>query len=385
MLQLIKYEIQKILLNKAVLGAFVVFIIVLGGIFHIYLVNSRMHSNHEEGISRSAAVQKNNAITSKYEGDLTTQKVQDAMLDYTEERAKNPNSDYFNMYSYYTFSTFAKNSGDLFTQIYDAAQEGKVFPIKQSDIKSLDQVGFNQPENGYLQTGNFPSWSILMDALDRIFMLTALLIIFLCSTIFSSEVSGGNIGLLASTKYGRSKSTLSKLAAAMLLSIGVFLLAQLATIILFKMLFGFSGWNVSVQANLMWRLYDFPWFINLLQVFFLTRGVQIINILVIVAMTCFVSSMTKSPFSSLAISLGAFFGPELLSRIFNKGFPAKLLQLFPINNYGSVKILQLIQLKEGFLFSTAVMNLVGLLLIFLLAKAVFDLLVYWRMKHYRLS
>ncbi|EOH94504.1 ABC transporter permease subunit [Enterococcus pallens] len=385
MLQLIKYEIQKILLNKAVLGAFVVFFIVLGGIFHIYFVNSRMHSNHEGDISRSAAVQKNNAITSKYEGDLTTQKVQDAMIDYTEERAKNPNSDYFNMYSYYTFSTFAKNSGDLFTQIYDAAQEGKVFPIKQSDIKSLDQVGFNQPETGYLQTGNFPSWSILMDALDRIFMLTALLIIFLCSTIFSSEVSGGNIGLLASTKYGRSKSTLSKLAAAMLLSVGVFLLAQLATIILFQMLFGFSGWNVSVQANLMWRLYDFPWFINLLQVFFLTRGVQIINILVIVAMTCFVSSMTKSPFSSLAISLGAFFGPELLSRIFNKGFPAKLLQLFPINNYGSVKILQLIQLKEGFLFSTAVMNLVGLLLIFLLAKVVFDLLVYWRMKHYRLS
>lgn len=385
MLQLIKYEIQKILLNKAVLGAFVVFIIVLGGIFHIYLVNSRMHSNLEGDISRSEAIQKSIAFTSKYEGDLTTQKVQDAMIDYTEERAKNPNSDYFNMYSYYTFSTFAKNSGDLFTQIYDAAQEGKVFPIKQSDIKSLDQVGFNQPENGYLQTGNFPSWSILMDALDRIFMLTALLIIFLCSTIFSSEVSGGNIGLLASTKYGRSKSTLSKLAAAMLLSVGVFLLAQLATIILFQMLFGFSGWNVSVQANLMWRLYDFPWFINLLQVFFLTRGVQIINILVIVAMTCFVSSMTKSPFSSLAVSLGAFFGPELLLRIFDKGLPAKLLQLFPINNYGSVKILQLIQLKEGFLFSTAVMNLVGLLLIFLLAKAGFDLLVYWRMKHYRLS
>ena len=134
-----------------------VFIIVLGEIFHIYLVNSQMHGNLEGDISRSAAVQKNIELTSKYQGDLTTQKAQDVMIDYTEERAKNPDSNFFNMYSYYTVSTFAKNSGDLFTQIYDAAQEGKVFPIKQSDIKSLDQVGFNQPENGYLQTGNFPS------------------------------------------------------------------------------------------------------------------------------------------------------------------------------------------------------------------------------------
>ncbi|MGG5319151.1 ABC transporter permease subunit [Enterococcus sp. AZ072] len=385
MLQLIKYEIQKVLLNKAILGAFVVFLIVLGGIFQIYLVNSRMHSRLEGDISRSAAVQKNSAITAKYEGDLTSQKIHDTLVDYSEERAKNPNSDFFDMYSYYTITTFTKNSGDLFTQIYDAAQEGKVFPIKQSRIKTLDQVGFNQPENGYLQTGNFPSWSILMDALDRIFILTSLLIIFLCSTIFSNEVSGGNIGLLLSTKYGRSKSTVSKLAAAMLLSLGIFLFAQLVTIILFQIIFGFSGWNVSVQANLMWRLYDFPWFINLLQVFFLTRGVQIVSVSAIVAMTCYVSSMTKSPFSSLAISLGAFFAPELLLRVFKEGVPAKILQLFPINNYGSLKILQLIQLKEGFLFGTVLMNLIGVLIIFLLAKGVFDWLVYWRMKRYRIS
>lgn len=385
MLQLIKYEVQKILVNKAVLGAFVVFLIVLGGIFQIYLVNSRLHSSLTGDISRSAAVQKNTEITSKYEGDLTMQKVHDTMVDYSEERAKNPDSDFFNMYSYYTLRTFAKDSGNMFTKIYDSAQKGEVFPIKQSDIKTFDQIGFNLPKNGQLQTGNFPSWSILMDALDRIFLLTALLIIFLCSTIFSSEISGGNIGLLASTKYGRSKSTVAKLSAAMLLSVGIFLFAQLATTLLFQFIFGFSGWNVSVQANLMWRLYDFPWFINLLQVFFLTRGFQLVSLLTIVAMTCFVSSMTKSPFSSLAVSLGAFFAPQLLQRVLTQGIMAQVLQFFPINNYGSVKMLQLIQLKEGFLFSTALMNLMGLLAIFLLAKILFDWLVYWRMKNYRLS
>lgn len=385
MLQLIKYEIQKVLVNKAVLGAFVVFLVVLGGIFKIYLVDSRMHSNLNGDISRNEAIQKNIAFATKYEGDLTEQKIHDIMVDYSEERAKNPDSDLFNMYSYYTVRTFAKDSGNLFTQIYESAQKGKAFPIKQSDMKTLDQLGFNQPENGYLQTGNFPSWSILMDALDRIFLLTALLILFLCSTIFSSERSGGNIGLLISTKYGRSKSIVAKLAAAMLLSAAIFLFAQLTTTLLFQIIFGFSGWNVSVQANLMWGLVDFPWFINLLQVFLLTRGFQLVSILTIVAMTCFVSSMTKSPFSSLAVSLGIFFAPQLLQKVLTDGIVAQVLQFFPINNYGSVKLLQLIQLKEGFLFSTAFMNLMGLILIFLLTKIVLDLLVYRRMKNYRLS
>lgn len=385
MLQLIKYEIQKVLVNKAVLGAFVVFLVVLGGIFQMYLVNSQMYNKSVRDSTRSEIVQKNIALTSSYEGDLTEQKIYDTMVDYSEERAKNPDSDFFNMYSYYTLRTFAKDSGNLFTQIYESAQKGKAFPMKQSDMKTLDQVGFNQPKNGYLQTGNFPSWSILMDALDRIFLLTALLILFLCSTIFSSERSGGNIGLLVSTKYGRSKSIVAKLTAAMLLSAAIFLFAQLTTTLLFQIIFGFSGWNVSVQANLMWGLVDFPWFINLLQVFLLTRGFQLISILTIVAMTCFVSSMTKSPFSSLAVSLGIFFAPQLLQKVLTDGIVAQVLQFFPINNYGSVKLLQLIQLKEGFLFSTAFMNLMGLILIFLLTKIVLDLLVYRRMKNYRLS
>lgn len=385
MLALIKYEIQKVILNKSVMGACVVFLLVLGGISNIYLINSRLHSSFHNTMTNSEAVQKNIEFTSKYEGDLTMEKVHAVMNDYSEERTIDPDGGMFNMYSYYTLNTFAKDSGTLFTQIYDASQAGKVFPVNKSEIKTLDQAGFNQPETGFLQTGNFPTWSILLDALDRIFILTVLLIIFICSTIFSSEVSSGIISLLLSTKKGRTQSTIAKLSAAVIISVGIFLFSQIATLVLFQLLFGFSGWNVSVQANLMWQVRDFPWFINLLQVFLLTRGFQLICVLSIVGATCMISSMTKSPFTSLAISLGGFFAPQILLRVIKEGTMHTILYLFPSNNYGTETLLGLIQQKEGFLFSSVAGNLLGLIGILLLVKLLCDLLAYWRVKVYRIS
>ncbi|MGM0215867.1 ABC transporter permease subunit [Enterococcus sp. AZ109] len=385
MVALIKYEIQKVVLNKSVMGACVVFLLVLGGIFNIYLINSRLHTSFHNTMTNSEAVQKNIEFTSKYVGDLTMKKVQAAMNDYSEERTIDPDGGMFNMYSYYTLNTFAKDSGTLFTSIYDSAQAGKVFPVDKSEIKTLDQAGFNQPETGFLQTGNFPTWSILLDALDRIFILTVLLIIFICSTIFSSEVSSGIIGLLLSTKKGRTQSTIAKLSAAVIISVGIFLFSQIATTLLFQILFGFSGWNVSVQANLMWHVRDFPWFINLLQVFLLTRGFQLICVLSIVGATCMISSMTKSPFTSLAISLGGFFAPQLLLRVIKEGTMHTILYLFPSNNYGTETLLELIQKNEGFLLSSVAGNLLALVGILLLLKLLCDLLAYWRVKVYRIS
>ncbi|WP_158589712.1 ABC transporter permease subunit [Clostridium sp. 1xD42-85] len=125
--------------------------------------------------------------------------------------------------------------------------------------------------------------------------------------------------------------------------------------------------------------------INHLQVFFLAVTLHFISMLAIVGVTLYVSSIARSPFSALALSLGLFFLPKAFVQLFKRGIVYKLLNLFPINNYRTEDFLTFMSSKQEYILSSFVQNVVSTMIILLIIQLVLVCLVYWRMKQYQVA
>src|SRR5690625_4901489 len=96
----------------------------------------------------------------------------------------------------------------------------------------------------------------------------------------------------------------------------------------------------------------------------------------IVGLIIYISSVSRSPFSSLIISLGLFFLPKALTEIFKRGIVYKMLNLFPINNYNIYDVLSLMSSKREFLLDSFMLynffTLIILLIITVLLYFIFN-------------
>src|SRR5690625_5409254 len=94
--------------------------------------------------------------------------------------------------------------------------------------------------------------------MNQLFILTIMLTILICSLVFSGDTSRNMNQLLLSTKFGRNKLTISKIIAATLISIFVFIFIQIISLVSFYIYnSGFSGWDVSIQTNFSLKLFGF--------------------------------------------------------------------------------------------------------------------------------
>ncbi len=93
----------------------------------------------------------------------------------------------------------------------------------------------------------------------------------------------------------------------------------------------------------------------------------------------------STPFISLAISLGAFFFPLLLAKVFQTGIMNKILSLFPINHYQVEEMLSKMQANTGFFFSNFTSNIIFTTCTLVIAMIIADLILYVKMKHYQVK
>ena len=96
-----------------------------------------------------------------------------------------------------------------------------------------------------------------------------------------------------------------------------------------------------------------------------------VNLLAIIGITVFISSLLKNPVGSLLVSIGVFFLPLGLTYIFKQGMIAELLYLFPINNFDVEKMLSILSSKSiilsGSILSNYFMILVMAVVVFVAA------------------
>ncbi|GGB54893.1 hypothetical protein GCM10011409_35620 [Lentibacillus populi] len=319
-------------------------------------------------------------------GEFSDQKVREILADYMDRfQSTDVDNRTFDLFSWEIADTFFPNDESVYSKMNDAMEQGEKITIDQINLKTIKDIGFTQFQMP-LKIGSFVTWKDLFKVTSDLFILTSIIAILICSFVFSSDTSRNMNQLLLSTKFGRNKLTISKIIAATLISIFVFLFIQVISLGSFYVYnSGFTGWDTSIQTNFSLELFSFPVEINHLQVFCLAVVLHFISLLSIVGITIFVSSITRSPFSALTISLGLFFLPKALTQLFKRGMVYKLLNLFPINNYSIEDFLTLMSTKREFILNSFVQNIVVTLVVLLVMKIVSDGVVYLRMKQYQVT
>jgi len=383
MKSIVKFELDKIIQNKSFAGGLIVSLIVLAGILFIGFHYSQLNIS---GDKTGEGMELYHEVVKKSSGDFTDQKVQDILANYIDRfQSTDVENEPSDLFSWQIGEVFFPEDENIYLKINDAITQNEKITIDQINLKTIQEVGFTEFETP-LKIGSYVTWYDLYKVMNQLFILTIMITILICSLVFSGDTSRNMNQLLLSTKFGRNKLTISKIIAATLISIFVFIFIQIISLVSFYIYnSGFSGWDVSIQTNFSLKLFGFPVELNHLQVFLLFIAFHFISMLSIVGLTIYISSVTRSPFSSLIISLGLFFLPKALTEIFKRGIVYKLLNLFPINNYNIYDFLSLMSSKREFLLDSFMQNIIFTMVVLLIVKVLLDIIVYFRIKKYQVT
>ena len=377
---LLKYEMEKIRQQKTFIGALIVSLFVLASIFFICFHHSQLQGIDGEGVEFYHQVVENST------GEFTDPKVRDILTDYIDRyQSDDLNNRTSDLFSWEIADTFFPKDEDIHLKMNAAMEQGDKMTIDQINLKTISEIGFTQFQ-APLKIGSFVTWKDLFKVSSQLFILTSILVILVCSLVFSSDTSRNMNQLLLSTKFGRNKLTIAKIMAATLISFFIFLFIQVMSLVAFYIYnSGFTGWDTSIQTNFSLELFNFPVELNHLQVFILAVALHFISLLSIVAITLYVSSITRSPFSSLIIALGLFLLPKAITQLIKRGIVYQLLNLFPINNYHIEDFLTLMSSKQEFILNSFVQNIALTLVVLIAIKVILDCVVYRRMKQYQVA
>ncbi|WP_195273224.1 ABC transporter permease subunit [Enterococcus mundtii] len=387
-MQIFKFESEKILKNKSIIGAGLVLLLSLFAIVYIGFFQSQLRgAKNITGVSGRESIERYLDFTNEYQGELTDHKVKKITSDYLKiyQDKKRKNIQIFDYFQWSVVDTFTNHEEqDVYVEMIDAIRDGKKYTIDDVNLLSMKNVGYKKMDFP-IKIGNFKTWTDLLNVTSIAFIPVSLFVILICSILFANDTSKNIIPLLLSTRYGRTKMIKSKILVGTGMAIASFLIVQLIILIIFYIYYGFSGWDVSVQANLDWKVFDFPLEWNMLQSYMFGVVFQLIGVLFIAGVTMLISSLSSSPFSALAISLGVFVIPQPLTHIFMSGIPNKIMYFFPINTFEIDKVLLWMSRDNMFFFHSFVANVALILIVLLMTKAVLDTSIYVRMKKLSLS
>lgn len=383
MKNIMKCEINKIIQSKSFIGGLIVSLIVLAGILFIGFYYSQLNISGEK-IGEGTELY--HEVVKESTGGFTDQKVKGILANYIDRyQSTDIENKTFDLFSWQIGEVFFPKDEDIYLKMNEAIAQNEKIMIDQIKLKTIKEIGFTEFEKP-LKIGSYVTWYDLYKVTNQLFILTSVITILICSLVFSGDTSRNMNQLLLSTKFGRNKLTISKIMASTLFSIFGFLFIQIISLVSFYVYnSGFGGWDISIQTNFSLKLFSFPVEFNHLQVFLLVIALHFISMLSIIGITLYVSSLTRSPFSSLVISLGLFLLPKALTEFFKRGVVYKLLNLLPINNYSIEDFLSLLSSKHDFLLNYFVQNLVFAMIVLLVIKITLDILVYLRMKKYQVT
>lgn len=385
MMKLTQFELSKIGKNRTVMGALVVSLFILFGIFYVGYHYSQENFSARDNVEAGYPAKLDKSIKEKYSGDLTDEKVKEIVSDYMEiwQDAKTDSALVFYPFYWDIQSTFIpRKNYDLFLVMLDKLENGQRLSVEEVPIKKIDDNDFQNFDKP-LQLGNYVPWTDLYKVVGNLYILISVLVALVCSLVFSDDTSRNMNQILFTTKYGKSKSLISKLLAGISASTCLFVAIHIINFITFALMNDISGWKSSIQTNFAMKLSDFPMEWNHLQVFLCIIGLQFLGILFVAATSVLVSSFVKTPLSSFATATGLYLLPALLMQAFKGNIVSKYLYFFPINQANVKNILVLLS-SEGDFFRTSVVSNLLLLSLFLLVSYVFfNFIAYRRMKVWR--
>ena len=375
---LVTFELKKLIKKKSVLGAVLASILVLSGLFYpTFFYDGQLSGISTDRIHGIEAVRIQEKIAEEHTGYLSDNLIGKIVNDYAERMPYLKSTDIYDIFSWDSIDRLVSNGKEILLQTY---QSDEVLHYENATLKSQDELDSALPLNS-LKLGNYASWNQLYTMLSNAFSLILVLFMYICSSVFSGDTAKKMNSLLLTTKYGRSKLTVSKIFAVFGIGILIFLIVHTIILSVFTWYFGWSGADTSVQMNLYWiniahNILQFPVRMNLLELLIRLILFQFVGMLFIMGTTILISSLTKSPLATFATSVGFFLAPDFLMNIFRDGVINKILTIFSVSTGETEGLLLKLSSSKGFFFNDFTANGITIIIIRLILMLLCCLISY---------
>ena len=334
MIELIRFEIKKLLSKKIVLVGIVALVIANIYLFVNYsLPNITVLTDRETNtyVQGKKALALDRAITERYAGRLTDEKVQAMLAEFVppEEILQN-------------MAGFPSGSGAFSVEVkfhMNSLQEAVYANFANSDgswngLRVQDVFGDADIEVGY-NTGWLWTCSYMMQVLIGL----GFLMIVVVAPVFAGEY-GGMDRLILTAKYGRTKCIGAKFAASFLIAFlgtATFLLVNFGLAFL---IFGAEGLDTNVAFNALLNFKPLPYEMTTQTLVVYEMLLAFTGIFAVTAVTVLVSALTKNSFIALIAALVVHVAPMLIPlSAYSPLF--KYVVFFPINQGQMVALLSL--------------------------------------------
>lgn len=215
------------------------------------------------------------------------------------------------------------------TDFYQARQD-KIEKILNDPSKGLseEEKAYWRDKNSKvaepLPYGYFEGWEIIISAFELL-MFAVLAICIVIAPVFSGEYQAGTDAVILSAKYGKTKVTAAKIAAALLFGVLAFTLHVVIAFALPLAAFGIDGWNLPLQINGT----TVPYPMTFLEGTLVNLGVIYLVLIAMIGLTLFLSARMKSPYLVLTVVVPVLFIPMFLSPNGTSGIYNLLVFLTP--------------------------------------------------------
>ncbi len=324
--QLIKFEFQKIIKKKIVIIGLVLLVLLNLSLYTGFGPgNNAVHMPDDTYTVGRQAIPLDKEITSRYAGQLTDETVQRVLADFPRDLDGEYNFIYYSENSIYdTISrNFANGDGT-----WNNTTVQQMFP----GVTNLE-VGYND------------GWASLLSLLMYVMSAAGFLLIVALSPIFAEEYTRGTDALILTSRYGKKQCAKAKILAAMLFSLLLGILFIGINTAAFTSAFGVDGWNASVQISTSYLFDHVPYNLTFGQAFGFCALLWFSGLFVVTGLCLLFSSVSKSSFIALIITLFVYAVPMFIS--VSEQLPLKLMALNPLRAMMIGSTLSLTQVNMG--------------------------------------
>lgn len=369
MLDLVRFELKKLLVRRTSLIACAGILVMLCGIMTLNIVQTKTTSSADEVLSGTAAIAYQKEKTAAHEGVLTVERVQDEVAAYQElafskvdpadvsglsDQAAYTlmNQAYdedefraiYDAYYSYLFSPWKEGALEPYqvaAQLDDGAADGFYEAIADKLQRTLDDgMGgtwvYSDAERAYwtekqdavgepLAYGYAGGWSDVLACLG-FFAFAMVAVCVALTPVFAGEYQDRTDAVLLSSRYGRSKLVAAKIVAALVFATAYFALATLIIMGAALAFFGAEGGDLPVQVLSLGIPYD----LTMAEATWTAVGIAYLMTLGFAALTLLLSSKLRSQLAIFVACAALIF----LTGMVPSGGNAVLLHalyLFPLN------------------------------------------------------
>lgn len=157
-MQIFKFESEKILKNKSIIGSGLVLLLSLFAIVYIGFFQSQLRgAKNSTDVSGRESIERYLDFTNEYQGELTDHKVKKITSDYLKiyQDKKRKNIQIFDYFQWSVVDTFTNHEEqDVYVEMIDAIRDGKKYTIDDVNLLSMKNVGYKKM--GFpIKIGNF--------------------------------------------------------------------------------------------------------------------------------------------------------------------------------------------------------------------------------------